>query len=215
MIKAVFFDLDGTLANTAPDLAYALNRVRDAQGLPPLPLAATRPFTSHGARGLLGVGFNIQPGDPDYDALRDQFLAIYADNLCRETRLFPGIMELLDRLEQRAVRWGVVTNKQERFTLPLLERLAVRGRAACVIGGDTTGRSKPDPEPLLAAGRAIGVAPESCIYVGDDRRDVEAAHAAGMKAAVAKWGYLNGQDPENWNADWLIEEPQQLLQYLR
>jgi phosphoglycolate phosphatase len=214
MIKAVLFDLDGTLADTAPDLTYALNRAREARGLPPLPLSATRPFASHGARGLIGVGFNVQPGDPSYDALRDEFLATYADNLCRETRLFKGIPELLDQLDVRALRWGVVTNKQERFALPLLELLKVRSRAACVIGGDTTGKSKPHPEPLLAASRAIGLAPESCIYVGDDLRDVQAGQAAGMKAAVAMWGYLNGQKPEHWNADCMIEEPQDLPRFL-
>ena len=214
MIQAVLFDLDGTLADTAPDLAYALNRAREARGLPPLPLSAVRPYASHGARGLIGVGFNVHPGDPGYDLLRDEFLATYADNLYHETRLFAGVAELLDQLEARALRWGVVTNKQERFTLPLLELLKVRARAACVIGGDTTGKSKPDPEPLLAASRAIGVATESCIYVGDDRRDVEAGQAAGMKTAIALWGYLNGQDPQNWNADCMLGQPQDLLRLL-
>lgn len=214
MIQAVLFDLDGTLADTAPDLTYALNRVRGARGLPPLPLAATRPVASQGARGLIGAGFSIHPGDPGYDALRDEFLAVYAENLCRETRLFAGIPELLDRLEARALPWGVVTNKAERFTFPLLDLLKVRSRSACVIGGDTTGRIKPHPDPLLAASRAIGLAPQSCIYLGDDRRDVEAGHAAGMKTAIAKWGYLNGQDPENWNADHMIEAPRDLLRIL-
>lgn len=214
MIQAVLFDLDGTLADTAPDLTYALNRVRGAHGLPPLPLAATRPVASQGARGLIGAGFSIHPGDPGYDALRDEFLAVYAENLCRETRLFAGIPELLDRLEARALPWGVVTNKAERFTFPLLDLLKVRSRSACVIGGDTTGRIKPHPDPLLAASRAIGLAPQSCIYLGDDRRDVEAGQAAGMKTAIAKWGYLNGQDPENWNADHMIEAPRDLLRIL-
>lgn len=214
MVQAVLFDLDGTLADTAPDLTYALNRVRGARGLPPLPLAATRPVASQGARGLIGAGFSIHPGDPGYDALRDEFLAVYAENLCRETRLFAGIPELLDRLEARALPWGVVTNKAERFTFPLLDLLKVRSRSACVIGGDTTGRIKPHPDPLLAASRAIGLAPQSCIYLGDDRRDVEAGHAAGMKTAIAKWGYLNGQDPENWNADHMFEAPRDLLQIL-
>jgi phosphoglycolate phosphatase len=214
MIKAVLFDLDGTLADTAPDLAYALNRVREARGLPPLPLSATRPYASHGARGLIGVGFNVQPGEPGYDALREEFLATYADNLCRQTRLFAGLLELLDQLDARALRWGVVTNKQERFALPLLELLKVRSRAACIIGGDTTGKSKPHPEPLLAASRAIGMTPESCVYVGDDLRDVQAGQAAGMKTAVAMWGYLNGQHPERWNADCMIKNPQELLRIL-
>ncbi|HSC95265.1 MAG TPA: HAD-IA family hydrolase [Burkholderiales bacterium] len=214
MIKAVLFDLDGTLADTAPDLTYALNCVRGARGLPALPLAATRPFASQGARGLIGAGFNINPGDAGYDALRDAFLAAYSSNLCRETRLFPGIPQLLDQLETRALPWGVVTNKAERFTLPLLELLEVRARAACVIGGDTTGSIKPHPAPLLAASRAIGLAPQTCIYLGDDQRDVDAGRAAGMKTAVAKWGYLNGEHPERWNADSMIDEPQQLLRLL-
>jgi phosphoglycolate phosphatase len=214
VIKAVLFDLDGTLADTAPDLTYALNRVRGARGLPPLPLGATRPVASQGARGLIGAGFNLCPGDSGYDALRDEFLAVYADNLCRETRLFAGIPELLDRLEARAIPWGVVTNKAERFTLPLLDLLKVRSRTACVIGGDTTGRIKPHPEPLLAASRAIALPPAVCIYVGDDQRDVEAGRAAGMKTAIAKWGYLNGQYPENWDADCMIEQPLDLPRFL-
>ncbi|HEY7743012.1 MAG TPA: HAD-IA family hydrolase [Burkholderiales bacterium] len=214
MIKAVLFDLDGTLADTAPDLTYALNRVRGARGLPPLPLAATRPYASQGARGLIGAGFNVHPGDPGYDALRDEFLAIYADNLCRETRLFSGIAELLHRLQARALPWGVVTNKAERFTLPLLELLEVRSRAACVIGGDSTGRIKPHPEPLLAASRVLGLAPEGCIYLGDDQRDVDAGRAAGMQTAIAMWGYLNGQAPETWNADFTVEMPLDLLRFL-
>jgi phosphoglycolate phosphatase len=214
MIKAVLFDLDGTLADTAPDLTYALNQVRGARGLPPLPLAATRPYASQGARGLVGAGFDVRPGDPGYDALRDKFLAVYAANLCRETRLFAGIPELLDRLESRALRWGVVTNKAERFTLPLLDLLKVRSRSACVIGGDTTGRIKPHPEPLLAASRALGLPPGACLYLGDDQRDMDAGRAAGMKTAIAMWGYLNGQAPETWNADFTVELPLDLLRFL-
>jgi N-acetyl-D-muramate 6-phosphate phosphatase len=214
MIKAFLFDLDGTLADTAPDLAYALNTLRASRGMPPLPLAATRPVTSHGARGLLGVGFEITPGDPEYDALRDEFLALYEANLCRATSLFPGMPELLSGLEARGLPWGVVTNKLERFALPLLARLDLSARTACVIGGDTTPRSKPHPEPLLAASRRIGIEPEACVYVGDDRRDVEAGHAAGMKTVVAGWGYLNGNDAETWGGDWMLNEPQDLLRLI-
>jgi N-acetyl-D-muramate 6-phosphate phosphatase len=214
MIKAVLFDLDGTLADTAPDLAYALNMLRASRGMPPLPLAATRPVTSHGARGLLGVGFEIMPGDLGYDSLRDEFLALYEANLCRATSLFPGMPELLSGLEERGFPWGVVTNKLERFALPLLERLDLSARTACIIGGDTTPRSKPHPEPLLAASRKIGVEPQACVYVGDDRRDVEAGHAAGMKTVVAGWGYLNGSDSDTWGGDWMIKNPQDLLQIL-
>lgn len=214
MIKAILFDLDGTLADTAPDLTYALNQVRGVRGLPPLPLAATRPYASRGARGLIGAGFDVHPGDAGYDALRDEFLSVYAANLCRETRLFAGIPELLDRLEARAVRWGVVTNKAERFTLPLLDLLGVRSRSACVVGGDTTGRIKPHPDPLLAASRALGLAPQLCIYLGDDQRDVEAGRAAGMRTAIAMWGYLNGEAPETWNADLAVAQPLDLLRFL-
>jgi len=193
-IQAVLFDLDGTLADTAPDLGYTMNLMRAARGMPALPFAAMRPYTSLGARGLLGVGLGVAPGHPEYIALRDEFLDIYAGNLCRETRLFPGMAGLLVELERRAVLWGVVTNKAERFTYPLLELLAVRSRAACIIGGDTTGRLKPDP--------------------GDDRRDMEAGRAAGMTVVVAKFGYLNGNDPETWAADGMIDKPSELLQYL-
>ncbi|MDH3314297.1 MAG: HAD-IA family hydrolase [Betaproteobacteria bacterium] len=214
MIKAVLFDLDGTLADTAPDLAHALNTLRASRGMPPLPLAATRPVTSNGARGLLGVGFGIAPGHPDYDALRDEFLALYAGDLCRATTLFLGMPELLSGLEARRLPWGVVTNKLERYTLPLLERLDLSARTACVIGGDTTPRSKPHPEPLLEASRLIGVGPQACVYVGDDRRDVEAGRAAGMKVAVAGWGYLNGNDSDTWGGDWILNEPQQLLRLI-
>ncbi len=214
MIQAVLFDLDGTLADTAPDLGYTMNLMRAARGLRALPFAAMRPYTSLGARGLLGVGLDVTPEHPEYIALRDEFLDIYADNLCRETRLFPGMAELLAELEHRAVLWGVVTNKAERFTYPLLELLAVRNRAACIIGGDTTGRIKPDPAPLLAASERIGIAPRHCIYLGDDRRDMEAGRAAGMTVVVAKFGYLNGNDPETWAADGMIDKPLDLLQYL-
>jgi phosphoglycolate phosphatase len=214
MIQAVLFDLDGTLADTAPDLGYAINRMRSARGLPPLPLAATRPVTSLGARGMLGVGLDVTPEHPEYAALRDEFLGIYADNLCRETRLFPGMAELLAELERRAVLWGVVTNKAERFTHPLLELLGVHRRAACIIGGDTTGKIKPDPASLLVASERIGIAPQHCIYLGDDRRDVQAGRAAGMQVVVARFGYLNGNDPETWDADAMIDQPLDLLRYL-
>jgi phosphoglycolate phosphatase len=214
MIKAVLFDLDGTLADTAPDLCYALNRMRTARNLPALPVAATRAYTSLGARGLLGVGLDVTPAHSGYDALREEFLAIYADNLCRETRLFPGMPELLGELEQRGLLWGVVTNKAERYTHPLLEQLGVHKRAACVIGGDTTGRTKPDPAPLFAASERIGIAPQHCVYVGDDRRDIQAGRSAGMKTVVVKFGYLNGNDPETWNADAMIDAPADLLKHL-
>ncbi|MBI4206105.1 MAG: phosphoglycolate phosphatase [Betaproteobacteria bacterium] len=214
MIQAVLFDLDGTFADTAPDLAYALNRMRAARGLPPLPTEATRPVASMGARGLLGVGFNIVPDHPEYAAMREEFLGLYEQNLCRHTRLFPGMPELLDAVEARGLRWGIVTNKAERFTRPLLDLLQVGKRAACVIGGDTTPHIKPHPAPLLAASRTLALAPERCAYVGDDRRDVEAGRAAGMKTVAVTYGYLNGGIPQDWGADAVIQRPQDLLAHL-
>jgi 2-phosphoglycolate phosphatase len=214
MIKAVLFDLDGTFADTAPDLSYAINVMREARGQAPLPLAATRPVTSHGARGLLGVGFGVAPEDAQYPALRDEFLAIYTDNLCRHSRVFPGTDRLLDQLETRGLKWGIVTNKAERLARPLMDQLGYTHRAACIIGGDTTSRSKPHPEPLLAASRALSLEVTECIYVGDDERDVQAAHAAGMKAIVVRYGYLNGTLPETWGAEVIVDRPEDILDHL-
>ena len=214
MIKAVLFDLDGTFADTAPDLGYALNCMREARGLAQLPIAAIRPVASLGARGLLGAGFSVTPEHPDYRSMRGEFLTLYEQNLCRDTRLFPGILELIDAIDARQLRWGIVTNKAERYAKPLLDLLHVGKRAACIIGGDTTGKIKPHPEPLLAASRALAIAPGACVYVGDDRRDIEAGRAAGMRTVAVTYGYLNGSDPISWGADAVIERPQDLLSYL-
>ena len=214
MIAAVLFDLDGTLADTAPDLGYAINHMRAVRGLPPLPLTITRPVTSMGARGMLETGLAVTPEHPDYQMLREEFLAVYAENLCRDSRLFPGIAELLAELEHRSLPWGVVTNKPERFTHPLLKRLGVHSRAACIIGGDTTGKIKPDPAPLVAAADRISIAPTRCLYLGDDIRDMQAGRAAGMKIVVAGFGYLNGGDPNLWEADAIISQPLDLLNHL-
>lgn len=214
--RAVLFDLDGTLADTAPDLARALNRVRGANGLAPMPLEITRPYTSSGARGLLKIGFDLDPGDERYDALRAQFLDFYAAEICVDTRLFDGMAELLDQLDQERIPWGVVTNKAERFTLPLLQRLRLGERAACIVGGDTSARLKPHPDPLLHAAAALQLPTSACVYVGDDLRDVQAARAAGMRVLAAKYGYLgDGGSIESWQADAIIEHPRQVLDYLR
>ena len=212
----MLFDLDGTLADTAPDLARALNRVRATHGLAPMPVEATRSYTSSGARGLLKVGFGLEPGNERYEALKLQFLDFYAAEICVETRLFEGMAELLDRLERDHLPWGVVTNKAERFTLPLLQGLALAERAACIVGGDTTARLKPHPDPLLHAAAALQLHPSACVYVGDDLRDVQAARAAGMPVLAAKYGYLgDGGAIESWQADAIIEHPRQVLDYLR
>jgi phosphoglycolate phosphatase len=213
MIKAVLFDLDGTFADTAPDLAYALNHMRAARGLSPLPLETMCPVTSLGARGLLGVGFEITPEHPDYYPMREEFLGFYEQNLCRSTSLFPGTSELIDAIEALGLPWGIVTNKAERFAKPLLDLLHFGHRAACIIGGDTTGKTKPHPEPLLAACRTIAVAPESCVYVGDDQRDIDAGRAAGMKTESVMYGYLTCSAPDTCGADAIIADPGGLLQY--
>ncbi len=215
-VAAVLFDLDGTLADTAPDLARALNRVRAADGLAAMPLASTRSYTSSGARGLLKVGFGLEPGDARYEALKSQFLDFYAAEICVDTRLFEGMAELLNQLEQDGLLWGVVTNKAERFTLSLLQGLGLDARAACIVGGDTTARLKPHPDPLLHAAAALRLPALACLYVGDDLRDVQAARAAGMRVLAARYGYLgDGGAIESWQADAIIEHPSEVLDYLR
>jgi N-acetyl-D-muramate 6-phosphate phosphatase len=211
MIRAVLFDLDGTFADTAPDLAYAVNQMRVARGLPPVPEEKTRPVTSSGARGLLGAGFGITPDHADFPAMREEFLNLYEANLCRTTRLFDGMADLILALEVRGLTWGIVTNKAERFAQPLMRLLGYSARAACVIGGDTTGRMKPHPEPLFAAARAIQVAAENCVYVGDDERDIQAGRAAGMKTIAVRYGYLNGSDPAAWGADNVVAHPGEII----
>lgn len=212
---AVLFDLDGTLADTAPDLAYALNRQRLARGMPELPIGSVRAHASSGARGLLKVGFNLDPGDAPYEAMRAEFLEIYEQNIARDSGLFPGMASVLEHIEARGLPWGIVTNKAERFTFPLLRALGLEVRAAVVVCGDTTPYSKPRPEPLLAASEQLSVAPARCLYVGDDERDVQAGQAAGMPVFVARYGYLgNGRPPESWGAQGFIDTPMELLQSL-
>ncbi len=214
-VRAVLFDLDGTLADTAPDLARALNRVRVLQGLAPLAPEIARPHTSAGARGLLAAGFGVSPGEEGYAALRERFLDFYAEGLCVETRLFDGIAELLARIRVLKLPWGVVTNKGKRFSEPLLRLLAVDHLAACIVSGDSTPHIKPHPAPLLLAASLLALPPADCIYIGDDLRDVEAARAAGMRVAVAGWGYLGeGEDPRTWNADALLAHPREILDLL-
>ena len=210
--RAILFDLDGTFADTAPDLGHALNALLEAYGKPPLPLEQVRKVASSGSRGMLGVGFGIAPGDPEYERLAAEFLDLYERDLCRHTCLFPGIGQLLDAIEARGLKWGIVTNKAERFTLPLLRLLALEQRAGCVVCGDSTPHRKPHPGPLLAAAAMIEVEPAACIYLGDDERDMIAGRAAGMRVAVAEYGYLGlGNPPELWPADLRIRDPLQML----
>ena len=214
MIRCVLFDLDGTLADTAPDLAAALNKMRTDRGLAPLPLDPLRRMASSGARGLVGVGFGLKPGDADYEAHRVEFLNNYENTLHVHTRLFEGVEQLLTAIEVER-KWGVVTNKSKRFTDPLSRSIGFTGRASCVVSGDTTPHAKPHPAPLLHAAEVSGVAAHECIYVGDDLRDIQAGNAAGMKTLAVTWGYLgDSQPPETWGAHAVIARPAQVLEHL-
>jgi N-acetyl-D-muramate 6-phosphate phosphatase len=214
-VAAVLFDLDGTLADTAPDLAYALNVVRTEQGLPPLPFEHIRPVVSHGAMALVRLGFGFGPENPAFGGLRTRLLEVYRANLARETRLFPGIAELLERLEQSSVRWGVVTNKPTWLTDPLMEALGVAHRAACIVSGDTTAQRKPHPEPMLHACALAACHPGACLYVGDAERDVQAGRAAGMRTLVALFGYIDpAERPQEWGADGAVAQPLDILDWL-
>lgn len=213
--QAVLFDLDGTLADTAGDLAGALNHLRVQRDLPPLPLNELRPYASAGARGLIGVGLDIHPGHDEFEPLRLAFLAAYARCLSDTTTLFDGMASLLDQLEARGLKWGVVTNKPHRFTVPVMEGLGLMQRAGTVISGDSTAHAKPHPLPLLTACEQLGVPPALALYVGDDLRDIQAAQAAGMPSAAARWGYIghNG-DIADWGADVIASSPLDLLHFL-
>jgi len=214
-VCAVLFDLDGTLADTAADLAAALNRLREDRELPPLPVAQLRPHASDGTRGMLGAGLGVQRGDAEWETLKEAFLDYYGSGLAVHTRLFPGAGDTLAAIEKRGLAWGVVTNKVARFTLPLLERLGLAARAGVVVCGDTTSEVKPHPAPLLHAAAALRIAPERCVYVGDAPRDVAAARAAGMAALVARYGYIAADiAPEAWAPDGLIESLPRLLDWL-
>jgi 2-phosphoglycolate phosphatase len=215
LIRTVLFDLDGTLADTAPDLASALNKVLQETGKRPIPFEKIRPIVSHGGKALVSFGFNITPEAPDFSELRTRFLNIYRDNLAKQTQLFPGMEELLTAIENRGMLWGVVTNKPAWLTDPLMELLGLTNRAACIISGDTTAHSKPHPEPMLLACHQTGSQAYECVYVGDAQRDIEAGHNAGMKTLVARYGYIGDNDkPEQWGANRLIDDPLEVLEFI-
>ncbi len=214
-LTTVLFDLDGTLADTAPDLADALNGVLVEQGREPLPFERIRPVVSHGGLALIQLGFGMNPEDDGFAPLRERLLAIYRANIARRTRLFPGMAALLEALEAQGLNWGVVTNKPAWLTEPLLEALELRHRAAAVVSGDTLPERKPHPAPMHLACREAETPPAACIYVGDAARDIEAGRAAGMLTLVALWGYLGEQDrPTDWGADGLVETPEAILDWL-
>lgn len=214
-IKTILFDLDGTLADTAPDLGLALNMQRERHGLSPLPQETIRPFASHGSRGLLGIGFDLTPADSEFPTMRDEYLDLYDQVFTRAPQLFDGMGEVLEVIEAAGMQWGVVTNKPRRFTGRLMDALQLTDRAACVVSGDDAERPKPYPDTLLLACELSICRPELCLYVGDAERDIIAGKAAGMQTVVARWGYLDEHDvPESWRADFMIDTPQELLQRL-
>lgn len=215
-VCAVLFDLDGTLVDSAPDLAGATNEMLVARGLPTLALDYLRPMVGAGARGMMGLAFQATPQDPRFEALKAEFFDRYELRLLQQTQAFAGVPELLDALDCAGLAWGIVTNKSERFALPLTAGLGLAARAAALVGGDTTPHTKPHPAPLLEAARRAGVAPEHCIYVGDDHRDILAGRAAGMRTVAASWGYLGqGEAIEAWGADLIVDSPGRLLEWLQ
>jgi len=212
MFDAVLFDLDGTFADTAPDLAAALNRLRCDLDLEPVPAGRLRPFTSQGVRGMLRAGLDMRPGDPSYAEFYDRFLHYYSQDICVQTKLFPGVDELLGCLERRGAPWGIVTNKAQRFTLPLLARLGYAKRAACVVSGDSARRAKPTPQPMHLACSLIARDAACCLYVGDDLRDIEAGRNAGMPTIAAAWGYIApGESADDWRADFRADRVEDLV----
>lgn len=215
-VQAVLFDLDGTLIDSAPDLAAAADAMRMARGLPPLPLAQYRPMAGAGARGLLAVAFGMTPEHVDYDTLREEFFCNYERSLTQRTQIFDGVPELLERFASQGVKWGVVTNKSERFTLPLTDSMALFATAGAIVSGDTTPHAKPHPAPLLEAARRMGVEASRCVYVGDDERDIMAGLAAGMATVAVTYGYLGAQaDTSRWGANATINCVNELLPLLQ
>jgi N-acetyl-D-muramate 6-phosphate phosphatase len=214
-VRLVLFDLDGTFADTAPDLAFALNRTLAANDRPQLPLETIRLQVSHGAVALIMLGFGIGPDHPRFDAHREQLLGIYQQHLARETTLFPGMEELLEQLEQRNIAWGIVTNKPGWLTEPLMQQLGFSERAAAIVSGDTTGYRKPHPTPIIHACGLARCDPAETLYIGDARRDIEAGNSAGNTTLTALFGYIGNEDkPEEWGADGAIEHPLEVLDWI-
>ena len=212
----MLFDLDGTLADTAPDMAQALNLLLKEKDYQPLPFDTIRPWVSHGGLALVRLGFGEERGDVELENLRQRFLEIYAENLCRETHLFPGIPQLLAMLSKNGFNWGVVTNKPGYLTEPLVAQLTIQPPPACIVSGDTTTNRKPHPEPMLLACKQAGSDPHECLYVGDAERDIHAGKQAGMKTLVALFGYItDSEDPETWGADGMIRAPMEVFDWLK
>jgi len=214
-IHAVLFDLDGTLIDSAPDLGGAVDAMRIERGLPSLPLERYRPMAGAGARGMLAIGFGMAPEHPDFPTMREEFFQRYEKRMTENTHVFDGVPAMLEALAGRGVAWGIVTNKSQRFTTPLLAQVPGLGAAATAVSGDTTPHAKPHPAPLLEACRRMGVDPARCLYVGDDERDIVAGRAAGMGTVAAAWGYLGSATSiEQWGAHAITKSPADLLNLL-
>jgi phosphoglycolate phosphatase len=215
-VRGVLFDLDGTLVDSAPDLAGAANDLRALHALPPLPFESLRPMVGAGARGMVGAALGVAPGEPRFESLRDGFLALYGQRLLRATRIFDAMRPVLSALDRAPLPWGIVTNKASRFADPLVRGLGLDAVMSALVCGDTTPHAKPHPAPLLEAASRLGLEPSTCVYVGDDLRDVQAGRAAGMATLVAGWGYLGDAEPADaWGADAVLDHPQALLNWLQ
>ncbi len=213
--QSVLFDLDGTLADTAPDMVGALNAVLAAEGRPTLAIDAVRDYVSHGSGYLVRLAFGEAQPEAHYRRRLEHFLSHYRDRLCNATRLFAGMAELLEEIEASGRSWGVVTNKPAWLTDPLMDLLGLTGRAACIVSGDTTAERKPHPLPMLHAAALADVAPQACVYVGDAERDIQAGRAAGMRTLIAAYGYIDAsQRPQDWGADGSIDHPREVLDWL-
>lgn len=214
-IRAVLFDLDGTLIDSAPDLGAAADKMRTDRGMPSLPMERYRPMAGAGARGMLGEAFGMTPDHPEFAVLREEFFVNYESQMTARTHIFDGVPELVVQILQRNMAWGVVTNKAARFTDPLTRAISLFSTAGAVVSGDTTPHAKPHPAPLLEAALRMNVSPDQCIYVGDDERDIVAGLAAGMGTVAAAYGYLGTKtNPADWGAHATIKSPSELLQLL-
>jgi N-acetyl-D-muramate 6-phosphate phosphatase len=213
--QAIFFDLDGTLIDSAPDLGAAADKMRTDRGMPSLPLDLYRPMAGAGARGMLKIGFGMAPDHADFATMREEFFQNYERNLVERTYAFDGVADMLQALKQHGIAWGIVTNKSQRFTSPLARLMPILHGACAVISGDTTPHAKPHPAPVLEAAKVAGYAPGSCWYVGDDKRDIDAGVAAGMYSVAAAWGYLGEHAVDSWGAHAVAHAPADLLQWLQ